>query len=377
MLKRIVCTAGLLAVLGFCAFAQEKPVVSARGAVLMVADTGEVLFAKNEHERLGMASTTKIMTAVLTLERAMPDRTVTATAEMVQVEGTSMGLRVGDQVSFQALAIGMLLSSGNDAANAAALSVAGSVRAFADLMNQKAAELGMADTHFVTPSGLDDKAHYSTAYDMALLGCYAMKNPLFVQICSAQKATVRFINESHERTYRNHNRLLKTLPGAVGVKTGYTKKSGRCLVSAVERNGILLLCATLNDPNDWSDHEKLYEYGFSLVHRQRIPSAAAAVPVFGAAENSVTVRAAEDLFIPTQTDLSRFQVRVLKQPYCFAPVKKGQVLGRVAVYDNGRCVASTPLLAETAIASNTKERPENGFFRRMIRSCKRFFQNSK
>ncbi len=371
MLKRIVCTAGLLAVLGFCAFAQEKPAVFARGAVLMAADTGEVLFAKNEHERLGMASTTKIMTALLTLERAAPEQTVTATHDMVRVEGTSMGLRAGDRVSLHDLVIGMLLPSGNDAANAAAVSVAGSVGAFTALMNRKAAQIGMTNTHFVTPSGLDDDDHYSTAYDMALLGCYAMRDPLFAQICASQKATVHFDNETHTRTYTNHNRLLRTLHGACGVKTGYTKKSGRCLVSAVERGGILLVCATLNDPNDWADHEKLYDYGFSLVHRRKLPSACASVAVFGAAQASVTVRPADDLYLTVCADQAQVQVRVFAPPYCFAPVHKGQVLGRAAVYRNGRCVAGTALLAQEEIPSNTEEVKRSGLFSRMTR----FWQN--
>lgn len=373
MLKEMICTAVLLAVLGFCACAAEKPDVSARAAVLMAADTGEVLYAKNEHERLGVASTTKIMTALLTLERATPDRVVTATPEMVNVEGTSMGLQVGDRVSFRDLVIGMLLPSGNDAANTAALAIAGSAQVFAGMMNQKAKQLGMRDTHFVTPSGLDDNNHFSTAYDMALLGCYAMQNPLFVQICSSQKATVRFENESFDRTYRNHNRLLRTLSGALGVKTGYTKKSGRCLVSAAERNGVLLVCVTLNAPNDWADHEKLFDYGFSLVHRGTIPAATATVPVFGTAVNCVNVCAARALSVTTQTDCSRFQVRVLTQPYCFAPVEKGQVLGTMAVYDGNRCVASTPLLSETELPAVTKEISRSRRFDRLIR----FFQQIK
>lgn len=367
MLNRMLCTAVLLAVLGFCACAAQEPDVAARSAVLMAADTGEVLFAQNEHERLAVASTTKIMTALLTVEQATPDRMVTAVPEAVCVEGTAMGLRPGDQVSLRDLVVGMLLASGNDAANTAALAVAGSIPAFAALMNQKAAQLGMTNTHFVTPSGLDDSEHYSTAYDMALLGCYALKNPLFAQICSARTATVHFGNESFVRTYRNHNRLLQTLPGAVGVKTGFTKKSGRCLVSAAERNGVLLVCVTLRDPNDWVDHAKLYEYGFALVHRAAFPQASVNVRVFGAAVNRVAVRAAQPLAVTSCGDESCFQVRVFTQPYCFAPIKKGQFLGTQAVYFQGRCVASTALLAEEDIPALTQEIRKDGWFQRMIR----------
>ena len=353
--------------LGFCAFAAQEPTVSARSAVLMAADTGEVLFAKNEHERLAMASTTKIMTALLTIEQATPDRLVTATPEAVRVEGTAMGLTAGDRVSFHDLAVGMLLPSGNDAANTAALAIAGSLRAFADLMNQKAQDLGMTNTHFVTPSGLDDENHYSTAYDMALLARYAIRNPLFVQICSAQTASVHFANEAFTRTYRNHNRLLRSLPGAFGVKTGFTKKSGRCLVSAVRRGGVTLVCVTLCDPNDWLDHERLVDYGFSQVHCASFSPPAVSVRVYGAGVSRVAVHTAQNLVVPTASGAGRYQLRVLLNPYCFAPVKKGQVLGTAAVYDRERCVASTALVADSAVPSVTKEIRKDGFFHRMIR----------
>lgn len=367
MLHRFICTAVLLAVLGFCAFAAQEPTVSARSAVLMAADTGEVLFAKNEHERLGMASTTKIMTALLTIEQATPNRLVTATPESVRVEGTAMGLKAGDRVSFHDLAVGMLLPSGNDAANTAALSIAGSLHGFADLMNQKAQDLGMTNTHFVTPSGLDDEDHYSTAYDMALLASYAVRNPHFVQICSAQTASVHLANEAFSRTYHNHNRLLRSLPGAFGVKTGFTKKSGRCLVSAVRRSGITLVCVTLCDPNDWQDHEMLYDYGFSLVRRASFSPPAVSVRVFGAGVSRVAVHAAQELSVPTASGTVPYQLRVMLKPYCFAPVKQGQVLGTAAVYDRERCVASTALVAETAVPSVTKEIRKDGLFQRMIR----------
>ncbi len=371
MVKRIFCTALFLAVLGFCAFAQEKPEVSAKGAVLMVADTGEVLFAQNEKERLGIASTTKIMTALLTLEQATPDRVVQTTPEMVNVEGTSMGLKVGDSVSFYALVYGMLLSSGNDAANTAAISVSGSVKAFAALMNRKAKEIGMKDTHFVTPSGLDDKAHYSTAYDMALLGCYALKNPLFAEACSAQKAILSYGKEPCRRCLTNHNRLLRSLPGAFGIKTGFTKKSGRCLVSAVQRSGMTLVCVTLCDPNDWTDHENLYEYGFSVVQNKKVETTApGSVCVFGASVSRVAVRAAEELCVPVTDRSAAVTQRVLLAPYCFAPVQKGDVLGRVEVRLGNRIVASTALVAQETVQAVTEEKETNRAFGHIAR----FFQ---
>ena len=175
----------LLFIFAFSCSAFAAPGVSAHSAALMVADTKELIYGKNEHEQRGMASKTKIMTALLTLECATPQKQVTVTEQMAAVEGTSMGLLPGDKVTYHDLVYGMLLASGNDAANTAAISVSGSIAGFAKLMNSRAEQIGMQNTSFVTPSGLDDENHYSTAYDMALLGCEAIKNPCFLSACSS------------------------------------------------------------------------------------------------------------------------------------------------------------------------------------------------
>ena len=239
------------------AHAEEKlPSVSAKSAILINADTGAVLYAKNEKERLPMASTTKIMTALIALETAaLDDRCVTITDEMVRVEGSSMGLQAGDQLSLTSLAAGMLVVSGNDAANSVAIAISGSKEDFAEKMNRRAKDIGMNDTHFVTPSGLDDEAHYSTAYDMALLATIALANPDFAEIVKEKKYTIPYISPEQSRRFSNHNRLLSMYEGCIGVKTGFTKKSGRCLVSAAERDGIRLVAVTLNAPDDWNDHQ--------------------------------------------------------------------------------------------------------------------------
>ncbi|HQD73306.1 MAG TPA: serine hydrolase, partial [Clostridiales bacterium] len=203
--------------------------ISAKAAVLMCADTGEVLFSLNKDLRLPMASTTKIMTALIALEDPSPMREIKVTKEMVAVEGTSMGLLPDDTISLYTLAAGMLLESGNDAANVTAYAIAGGLNEFAKLMNKKAKELGLKNTNFVTPSGLDADKHYSTAYDLALLGAAAIKNPLFKEICSQKSMKVEFGNPPYPRWLYNHNRLLSSYEGTIGIKTGYTKKSGRCL----------------------------------------------------------------------------------------------------------------------------------------------------
>ena len=177
-----------------------------------------------------MASTTKIMTALLTLEQGGLDDYFQVDSDAIRVEGSSMGLQEGDSVSLRALAYGMLLASGNDGANAAAVRIAGSIPAFVERMNARAAEIGMADTRFATPSGLDDPGHYSTAYDMALLAREALQSPLFAEICAQSKAVVQYGNPPYNRWLTNHNRLLREYPGTIGVKTGFTKASGRCQI---------------------------------------------------------------------------------------------------------------------------------------------------
>ena len=215
-----------------CLITGEDYGVGASAAIVMEAQSGEVLFAQNIHEQLPMASTTKIMTALLTLERQDLQEEFTVDDTAILTEGTSMGLQKGDTVTLYALAVGMLLSSGNDAAGAAAVRLCGSLADFAREMNRRAASLGMNNTHFVTPSGLDAEDHYSTAYDMALLARAALQNPLFAEIVAARRLTVWYGQPPYARSLLNHNRLLSLYGDAIGVKTGFTKKAGRCLVSA-------------------------------------------------------------------------------------------------------------------------------------------------
>ena len=251
----------------FPAYAENDELdLSARAAILMTSDTLEVVYAKNEHERLPMASTTKIMSALLALEYKSPDRGCNGNKRRtVSVEGTSMGLLPGDCVSVKTLACGMLLSSGNDAANVAAYAVSGGLDEFTALMNQRAKELNMNDTSFETPSGLDSENHYSTAYDMALLGAEAIKNPEFFKHLLQKKHECQLRQSAVPQNRYKPQQLLTIDEDCIGIKTGFTKKSGRCLVSAVRRGGVTLIAVTLNAPDDWNDHEKMYNYGFSVV----------------------------------------------------------------------------------------------------------------
>ena len=323
------------------------PDVSAKAAIVIDARSGGVLFAKNGSERLSMASTTKIMTSLIAIETGDLAREIKITDNMAKIEGSSMGLLSGDTVTMEGLVYGMLLESGNDAANAAAISIAGSVEKFADMMNQRAARLGMTGTHFVTPSGLDDREHYSTAADMAKLGAAAIANPVFAGICSQSSVRVSFGNPPYQRWLYNHNRLLNEYDGAFGIKTGFTKKSGRCLVSAAMRGEVTLVAVTLNDPNDWVDHKAMLDYGFSLFkERELSKNKTLSIKITGGISPSVPLKYAEPPRAAlTEQDVPRVTAQIYQDHFAYAPVRKGAVMGGVCYYIDGKVIFETQLLA--------------------------------
>lgn len=334
------------------------PEVSAQSAVVLTADTGTVLFEKDGRIPRPVASTTKIMTALLALEAAQEqgDPLVDITQEMVAVEGSSMGLQAGDSISLTGLAAGMLLASGNDAANAAALYLDGSLESFAARMNQRAAALGMEDTHFVTPSGLDGEdaqglGHLSTAYDMALLARVALEDQAFRQLCSSPSLAVEFAEPVKRVTYTNHNKLLTQYQGCVGVKTGFTKEAGRCLVSAAERDGALLIAVTLNAPNDWQDHAALLDYGFSQVEPYQLAGGDVrlTVPVVGSPVEVVSLRGSNGGEVTLPLGQGAQVERVVHAPkFLYAPVEAGEQVGEICWYLEGQLLGSAPLTAAGA-----------------------------
>lgn len=313
----------------------------AKGAVVMEAQSGRLLFEKDSDLRLPMASTTKIMTALLTLEQPDLDAVFTVDKKAIQVEGSSMGLREGDLVSLRTLAYGMLLPSGNDAANAAAVRIAGKMEGFADMMNQRAQELGMTGTHFVTPSGLGAAEHYSTARDMALLAREALANEAFAEICAQTTAKVRYGNPPYERWLTNHNKLLKYYPGVDGVKTGFTDQAGRCLVSSAYRDGVRLIVVTLGCPDDWNAHMQLYDRTFPKVHRQQASLPSLEIPVMGAGTVSTQWSGAELTLLEGEQP----ELIVTAKPFLFAPVRAGQVVGKAVVRTGGTVAAEFDLAA--------------------------------
>lgn len=335
------------------ASASAQAGTSAKAYVLAEASTGRVIASQNADAQLPIASTTKIMTALITLEQPELNSYFTVDPKAIQVEGTSMGLREGDQVNFYSLAHGMLLSSGNDAANTAAVKIGGSVEKFAELMNRKAQELGMTNSHFVTPSGLHDEGHYSTARDMATLARYALKNPRFAAICRKTKAKLCFGNPPFDRWLSNHNRLLTDYEGCVGIKTGFTKKAGRCLVSAATRNGVTLVCVTLNDPNDWQDHKALFDYGFSVVKPVEIEPRleGLSLRIVGGLTKTLPVRALDKTYAcVTEQQKGELEQEVFLSPFYYAPVSEGDWVGQIIHYYKGFEVARTDLVAGESAA---------------------------
>lgn len=318
-----------------------EPEPTAKAAILIEAETGRVIYEKNAEAPLQMASTTKIMTTLLTLEAGGLDDFFEVDSEAIKVEGSSMGLHEGALVTRRMLAYGMMLPSGNDAANAAAVSVGGSIEDFVGMMNERAGELGLENTHFVTPSGLDDDTfdHYSTAKDMAMLTKEAMKNEDFRNVCSTRSIKLQF-GDGSDCWLSNTNRLLSSCEGVIGVKTGFTDKAGRCLISACERDGVTLICVTLNDPNDWYDHKRLYDYGFEQVTTKLLKGVSLKLPVAGGDCDAIDVKSDDVIISLLPGEAARVERKITVLRFGYLPLDEGDVVGRVTYYLDGQIIAA-------------------------------------
>ena len=340
-MKRVSGWALLLVLLASLFGSAHAVSTGASAAILIDADSGRVLYAQNIHEKRHIASITKLMTALVAVEQTENlDQEIAVPSECVGIEGSSIYLQPNERISLRGLLYGLLLQSGNDAAAAIAIHVAGSVDAFADLMNQKARELGMGNSHFTNPSGLSDEGHYSTAYDMALLACACLKNEAVAEICATKSITVG------TRTYVNHNKLLFRCEGCVGMKTGYTELAGRTLVSACTRNGQTLVCVTLNDKDDWDDHEALYDFGFEVYPNRVLCDGGeevGSVPVSGSLIPSARAITAEATNYPLREEESlTMTVELIRGLQ--APVVRDTTVGRVIWSLDGEPVAETELI---------------------------------
>lgn len=382
-MKRITALILTFAILMLCvdfsASAEDKPTVSAVGAVLISADTGEIIYSHNSFQKLPMASTTKIMSALLLLESGNLDEEFVVDSEAIKVEGSSMGLVEGDIVTKYALCCGMLLPSGNDAANAAAVCVAGSVERFAELMNKRAEQIGMTHSYFVTPSGLDAQGHGASAYDMALLAREALKNETFREICSKESIQLQFGNPPYDRWLKNTNKLLSMYDGVYGVKTGFTDDAGRCLVSACERDGKNLICVTLNDKNDWQDHISMYEYGFKQVKlvTPEIPDNITA-DVAGGVNDSILLAVNEVPKICTVGNSENgYTYKVKALPFLYAPFEENQQAGMLEISTDGRKICEIPLFTAESCEMKKSPKKEKGFFENLKNKIVKLLKQEK
>lgn len=325
--------------------------LSAKSAALYEPKSGSFIYEKNANARMPMASTTKIMTALVALENSPKDLSVTISKNAAGVEGSSLYLKVGEVVSMRDLIYGLMLRSANDAAVAIAEAISGSVENFSALMNKKAKDLGLTDTHFENPHGLDSENHYTTAKELAIITAEALKNESFKEIVSTYKWTID--SSENQRVVINHNKLLKLYDGAIGVKTGFTKRSGRCLVGAAERDGLTFITVTIDAPSDWNDHRMLFDLGYSTmeIRQLAIPyQFTYSLPIIGSNYRQIKVSNQEAFSIVTEKENKNITSKVQLKRYTATPVSKGEVMGKVVFYDKNKFIGEINLYAMESIS---------------------------
>lgn len=325
------------------------PAVSAHAWAVCDGQNGHIICGSNENAVLPMASTTKIMTALIACEEYSMDEVITVTPECY-AEGSSMYLKAGEKVTVRDLLYGLMLMSGNDAARALALHFNGGYEKFICRMNERAKELGLKNTSFVTPNGLDGDGHHTTAAELAKLSVEAMKNSLFREIVSSRSADIA------GRSMQNHNKLLTFREDCIGVKTGFTKIAGRCLVSSFERNGREVIIVTLNAPDDWNDHMKLCDYAFSDYEECDLLCAGetvAELSVAGGEKKHVKAAAKENvrLFL-SNAECSRLETKIYAKQICYAPISAGKVCGSIVYELDGVEIAASELVYSEDICQN-------------------------
>ena len=338
----------ILLLLGFSALLSfpAAALISASSAILYEPTTGLVLYEKDADRRRPMASTTKIVTALAATEALSPDTEITVPKEAVGVEGTSTYLEEGEVLTLENLLYALLLQSANDAAVAIAIAADGSIEAFADRMNGIALRLGLQNTHFTNPHGLPDEAHYTTARELAILTAEALKNPLIRQIVATERKA--FSSSLRRRVLTNHNKLLRLYDNAIGVKTGFTKSAGRCLVGAAEVDGLTLISVTLHASDDWNDHMALFDRGFSEYERTTVVRGGEIVwrlPVINGTFPFVEIQNGDAYSRIEKRGDASYSVAVDIAAMPVAPIREGDVLGYLRIYRNGKEVARLPLSA--------------------------------
>lgn len=335
------------------------PQTSANGACVVEVDSGRVLCVKNADQQMPMASTTKIMTALVAIEKGNLEQVVTATSPAVGVEGSSIYLKEGEQFTLKDLLYGLMLRSGNDSAVAIACAVGGSVDGFVEMMNQKAAELGATHTHFANPHGLPADGHYTTARDLAIISAYAMRNPVFAEIVSTKSITIQPDGEGEARLLQNKNKLLTQFNGATGIKTGYTKEAGKCLVGSAERDGKRVVAVVLGAPDMWNDVQTLMEVSLNAMeHRVAVhnqdPMGTVAVEN-GLEDQVMALTQGEYALTLLKEESDALRVQVELPNTIAAPIQQGQELGQAVVMLGQEELARIPLVADRSVGIKTYE----------------------
>lgn len=342
------------------------PYLSAKCAILINAEDGSAYFEKNADMRSGPASTTKIMTALVALGLCEPERILTVPREAVGIEGSSVYLVEGEQLTLYELLCALLLSSANDAAVAIAVCLSGSVDAFVEKMNFHAREMGLKDTHFANPHGLYSEDHYTTARELALITAEALRSKTVSDIVGMKKTTIPHDGTPDKRLLVNHNRMLSSYDGAIGVKTGFTKKTGRTLVSAAERDGLRLIAVTLDAPDDWRDHTLMLDYGFATYERVEfyLPEEFSyELPLSDGNKDTVRLTNTEPLYLTLKKGYGKPSERIdASSRFLIAPTRKGDLFGNLTV-TVGEYSVSSPLAVSES--TNAKTKPKKGFFERI------------
>lgn len=336
---------------------QDPPRVTANAALLMDARTGAVLYEKRAFQKLPMASTTKVMTAILALEKGKLGDPVTVSRRAAATPGSTMNLRTGDRYTLEQLIYGLLLNSGNDAAVAIAEHISGTEAQFVKLMNEKAVEIGAVSTRFENSHGLDEPDHYTTAYDLAIITRYAMRDPFFARIVKMKEKQVETGNRRDRQTLINTNGLLWSYEHAEGVKTGWTGKAGRCITAAATRNGQRLLVVILDSDNRNQEAINLFEYGFSrfkLLVLAREGEVLAARPVRRGRSGRVELVAGEELSVTVPVEESQgISLRIEAPPFLTAPIYQLEPVGYAYAVRDGRVIAQAPLVAAASVRKRT------------------------
>lgn len=353
-LKRILVLVILCFAVLFSAFECNALGLSAHSAIVIDGVTGDIIYEKNAHQKLPMASTTKIMTAICALENGKIDDMVKVHSSAVGVEGSSMYLGYDEIISLENLIYGLMLSSGNDAAVAIAIHISGSVEAFAELMNETARRIGVKNTNFKNPNGLDEDGHYTTAYDLAIITRYGLKNETFSKIVSTHNVKIPWQGKDYDRYLKNHNKLLNMYDGCNGVKTGFTKKSGRCLVSSTTKEGFQTIVVTLNAPNDWNDHISLFNYAYDNYESKMILEAdeyLCSVNVADGVTKTIKAVAKSDFCIPVKNGMSpQIELKYDIPSNISAPVEFRQKIGKVEIYKSNSLIGEVDIVSGSSCA---------------------------